>query len=170
MTNKQAQTAPDLALQHEVEQFLYRQSELLDNKQWQSYIDLFLPEQGMYWMPLLPSHTHWDGTPSIFVEDVDLMTVRMKRVTHPNAWSQQAEWGTSHVVSNVAIESIDAAGEIHVRSRFHMMELRRDDLRHFGGSYRHQLVRSADGLRVKLQRVDLFNARSPFEYVLQIWV
>jgi len=51
-----------------------------------------------------------------------------------------------------------------------MMELRRDDLRHFGGSYRHQLVRSADGLRIKLQRVDLFNAQSPFEYVLQIWV
>jgi 3-phenylpropionate/cinnamic acid dioxygenase small subunit len=67
MTNKQAQTAPDLALQHEVEQFLFRQSELLDKKQWQSYIDLFLPEQGMYWMPLLPSHTHWDGTRSSFV-------------------------------------------------------------------------------------------------------
>ncbi|NBQ89356.1 MAG: hypothetical protein EBU07_18210 [Betaproteobacteria bacterium] len=94
----------------------------------------------------------------------------MKRVTHPNAWSQQAEWGTTHVVSNVVIENIDAAGEIHVRSRFHMMELRRDDLRHFGGSYRHQLVRTADGLRIKLQRVDLFNAQSPFEYVLQIWV
>ena len=29
---------------------------------------------------------------------------------------------------------------------------------------------TADGLRIKLQRVDLFNAQSPFEYVLQIWV
>ena len=26
------------------------------------------------------------------------------------------------------------------------------------------------GLRIKLQRVDLFNSQAPFDYVLQIWV
>ena len=52
-----------------------------------------------------------------------------------------------------------------------MMELRRDTVRHFGGSYRHTLVRDASGqLRIRLQRVDLFNAQAPFDYVLQIWV
>ena len=61
--------------------------------------------------------------------------------------------------------------EIRVRSRFHMMELRRDAIRHFGGSYRHKLVRDRAGaLRIKLQRVDLFNGQAPFDYVLQIWV
>lgn len=155
-------------LHRAVEQFLYRQSELLDGKQWQDYINLFDPK-GVYWAPLLPEHTHWDGVPSIFVEDVDLMTVRMKRIQHPNAWSQQAEWCTTHVVSNVVIERVTAT-EVHVRSRFHMMELRRDDLRHFGGTYRHQLKRTKDGFRILLQRADLFNAQAPFEYVLQIWV
>ena len=58
-----------------------------------------------------------------------------------------------------------------MRSRFHMMELRRDSVRHFGGSYRHALVRDAGGaLRIQLQRVDLFNGQAPFDYVLQIWV
>jgi hypothetical protein len=58
-----------------------------------------------------------------------------------------------------------------VRSRFHMMELRRDNVRHFGGSYRHTLVRDEAGsLRIRLQRVDLFNGQAPFDYVLQIWV
>ena len=52
-----------------------------------------------------------------------------------------------------------------------MMELRRDTVRHFGGSYRHTLVRDREGaLRIKLQRVDLFNAQAPFDYVLQVWV
>ena len=52
-----------------------------------------------------------------------------------------------------------------------MMELRRDAVRHFGGSYRHTLVRDAGGaLRIRLQRVDLFNSQAPFDYVLQIWV
>ena len=30
--------------QHEVEQFLYRQADLLDGKRWQDWIDLFAPD------------------------------------------------------------------------------------------------------------------------------
>ena len=49
------------------------------------------------------------------------MRVRMKRVTHPHAWSQAPEWGTNHVVSNVMIESEDTRkGEVV-------------ELRYFGG-------------------------------------
>ena len=57
-----------LQLQHDVEQFLYRQAELLDAKRWQDWIDLFTPD-GVYWMPADPSHKHWDGMPAIFAED-----------------------------------------------------------------------------------------------------
>jgi 3-phenylpropionate/cinnamic acid dioxygenase small subunit len=155
-------------LQHEVEQFLYRQSELLDTKQWQAWIALFA-DDGVYWMPADPAHTHWDGVPSIFAEDKNLMNVRMKRVLHPDAWSQRPLWGTNHVVSNIIIESYDS-GEIVVRSRFHMMELRRDDVRHFAGAYRHLLKKTADGYRIKLQRVDMTNAQAAYDYVLQVWV
>ena len=156
--------------QHEVEQFLYRQADLLDGKRWQDWIDLFAPD-GVYWMPPEPSHKTWEGMPAIFAEDRNLMDVRMKRVLHPDAWSQRPLWETNHVVSNVVIQKASPKGEIEVRSRFHMMELRRDDVRHFGGSYRHTLERDATGaLRVKLQRVDLFNGQAPFDYVLQIWV
>ena len=46
-----------------------------------------------------------------------------------------------------------------------------DSIRHFGGRYRHTLVRGADGaLKIQLQRVDLFNVQAPFDYVIQIWV
>jgi benzoate/toluate 1,2-dioxygenase beta subunit len=157
-----------MELQHEVEQFLYRQSELLDTKQWPAWIDLFA-DDGVYWMPADPAHKHWDGVPSIFAEDKNLMSVRMKRVLHPDAWSQRPLWGTNHVVSNIIIESYDL-DEIMVRSRFHMMELRRDDVRHFAGAYRHHLKKTADGYRIKLQRVDMTNAQAAYEYVLQVWV
>jgi 3-phenylpropionate/cinnamic acid dioxygenase small subunit len=157
-----------MELQHEVEQFLYRQSELLDTKQWQAWIDLFA-DDGVYWMPADPAHKHWDGVPSIFAEDKNLMGVRMKRVLHPDAWSQRPLWGTNHVVSNIIIESYHS-DEVMVRSRFHMMELRRDDVRHFAGAYRHHLKKTADGYRIKLQRVDMTNAQAAYEYVLQVWV
>jgi 3-phenylpropionate/cinnamic acid dioxygenase small subunit len=160
---------PGADLQREVEQFLYLQAELLDAKQWQAWMDLF-DAQGVYWMPVERSQTEWEGSPSIFAEDKLLMEIRKGRVTHPNAWSQAPMWETNHLVSHVAIESASEE-QIQVRSRFHMMELRRDTVRHFGGSYRHTLVRDAAGaLRIRLQRVDLFNGQAPFDYVLQIWV
>ena len=155
--------------QHAVEQFLYQQAELLDGKQWQGWIDLFTPD-GVYWMPPERSYTTWDGTPAIFAEDRNLMEVRMRRVLHPDAWSQRPLWETNHVVSNVVIEKHKPNGDVVVRSRFHMMELRRDDVRHFAGSYRHELKKTKNGYRIKLQRVDMTNAQAAYDYVLQVWV
>jgi benzoate/toluate 1,2-dioxygenase beta subunit len=155
-------------VQHEAEQFLYRQSELLDSKKWQAWIDLFA-DDGIYWMPPDASYKTWDGQPAIFAEDKNLMTVRMNRVLHPDAWSQRPLWGTNHVVSNVVVEK-ETKDAVVVRSRFHMMELRRDDLRHFAGSYRHELKKTKDGYRIKLQRVDMTNAQAAYDYVLQVWV
>ena len=149
-------------------QFVYAQSELLDQQQWQAYIDLFT-DDGVYWMPVLPEHTEWEGSPSIFAEDKLMMAVRMGRITHPNAWSQSPMWATNHVIGNISIES-ETTRQVVVRSRFHMMELRRDNVRHFGGAYRHTLVKAGKGFKIKLQRVDLFNGQAPFDYVLQIWV
>jgi 3-phenylpropionate/cinnamic acid dioxygenase small subunit len=158
----------DASLQHEVEQFLYRQAEHLDAKQWRQWIGLFA-DDGIYWMPPDASYKTWDGQPAIFAEDKNLMNVRMGRVLHPDAWSQRPLWATNHVVSNVVLRKISAA-EIEASSRFHMMELRRDDVRHFAGSYLHTLKRTKEGLRIKLQRVDMTNAQAAYDYVLQVWV
>jgi 3-phenylpropionate/cinnamic acid dioxygenase small subunit len=158
----------DPALQHEVEQFLYLQAEFLDAKRWQDWVDLFA-DDGLYWMPPDASYKTWDGQPAIFAEDKNLMSVRMGRVLHPDAWSQRPLWATNHVVSNVVVRKASAS-EIEVTSRFHMMELRRDDIRHFAGSYQHALIRTKAGLRIKLQRVDMTNAQAAYDYVLQVWV
>jgi 3-phenylpropionate/cinnamic acid dioxygenase small subunit len=160
--------AHSASLQQRVEQLLFNQSELLDGKHWDAYIDLF-EDDGIYWMPVAPEQTEWVDSPSIFAEDKRMMQIRMGRVTHPNAWSQAPNWGTSHVVGNVVIE---AAGEseILVRSRFHMLELRRDSLRHFAGTYRHTLKVHGEQFKIALQRVDMLNAQAPFDYVLQVWV
>ena len=155
-------------LVREVVQFLFHQSELLDAKLWKAFIELFA-EDGVYWMPVNPQQTEWLDSPSIFAEDRAMMSIRMGRVSHPNAWSQAPMWGTSHIVGNIVIE---AASEerIEVRSRFHMVELRRDEQRHFAGTYRHTLLRVGTELKIELQRVDLLSSQAIFDYVLQIWV
>jgi 3-phenylpropionate/cinnamic acid dioxygenase small subunit len=140
----------DATLQQQVEEFLFHQAELLDTKNWRAYIELFA-EQG------------------IFAEDRPLMTVRMERITHPNAWSQAPVWETSHIVGNVVIEE-SAEAAIRVRSRFQVQELRRDSVRSFAGSYRHTLLRRGGDFAIELQRVDLMNAQAPFDYTIQAWV
>lgn len=158
----------DLDLQRQVEQFVFYQAELLDTKNWQAYIDLFA-EEGTYWMPARPQQTEWSDSPSIFAEDKELMGVRMGRITHPNAWSQAPLWETNHVVGNVVIENLTET-KIQVRSRFQVLELRRDLLRSFAGVYRHTLLRHGDGFAIELLRVDLMNAQAPFDYTIQAWV
>ena len=98
------------------------------------------------------------------------MIVRMRRVQHPDAWSQRPLWGTNHIVGNVIIDPASNDGALVVRSRFHMMEFRRETSRHFAGSYVHHLVAAADGYRIRLQRVDMVNGQGAYDYVLQVWV
>ncbi len=154
--------------QMEFERLLYRQAAMLDAKRWADWAGLFT-DDGVYWMPARPEQTDWMAEPSIFAEDRLLMEVRMGRLQHPNAWSQAPLWQTNHIVGNVVVEAL-ADDSAELWSRFQMMELRRDDVRHFGGSYRHSLVRASDGWRIKLQRVDLMNAQAAFDYVIQAWV
>ena len=108
---------------------------------------------------------------NIFYEDHYLIDMRIRRVEHPYAHSQAAGHRTSHVVSNVMIKSENQAShELVVTSRFHMVEYRLDDLRHFSGKYTHTLITSDDAYKIKLQRVDLTNVEGPFDFVMQVWL
>src|SRR5260370_15096206 len=120
----------------------------------------------MYWMPPEPSHVTWDGMPAIFAEDKNLMTVRMKRVLHPDAWSQRPLWGTNHVVGNVIVEKESAGGDVVARARFHMMELRRDNMPHFAGSYLDHLKKTAGGFIIQLQGLDMPHAQAACDCLL----
>lgn len=153
-----------------MEQFLYQQAEILDERRWDDWLALFTSE-GHYWMPADPAHTSGEGVPSIFYEDQYMMRVRAGRLEHPRAWSQSPRNRTNHVVSNVIIEHEDAeTGEIAARAKFIMVEFRLDEQRYFTGTYRHHLVRTPEGLRIQLQRVDLLNFDGPYDYVLQYWI
>ena len=152
----------------DVEQFLYRQADILDERRWEEWLALFT-DDGIYWMPASATQDTGEGQPNIFWEDHYLMDMRIRRVEHPYAHSQEAGHRTSHVVSNVMIQS-EKDDEIIATSRFHMVEYRLDDQRYFGGRYTHTLSRTKAGLKIRLQRVDLVNVEGPFDYVMQVWL
>ena len=164
-----ARSTVDAETRRNVEEFLYYQADLLDAKRWAEYVALFAAG-GVYWMPARPEQTTWQGVPSIFAEDINLMNIRVKRLGHPRAWSQQVEWATSHVVTNVRVGALDAGGVLIARSSFLLTEVRGDHQRHFAGRYAHELRRKGDAFEILLQRVDLLSAQIPFDYVIQAWV
>ena len=156
--------------QRQVEQFLFRQADILDERRWDEWLDLFTKD-GHYWMPASADQVEAERQPNIFWEDHYLMDMRIRRVMHPYAHSQLPGHRCSHVVSNVIIESEDeATGDIVCRSRFHIVEYRLEDQRYFGGKYTHTLKKTDDGYRIQLQRVDIANVEGPFDYVMQVWL
>lgn len=157
------------ALQREVETFLFRQTVLLEAKRWQAWTELFA-DDGVHWMPVTPEQTDWLGEPSIFAEDRLLMEGRTGRLTHPNAWSQARAWATNHLLGNVVVEAVEG-DTVRVYSRFQAMELRRDTVRSFGGSYRHTLRRApGGGYRIVMQWDDVMNGQAAYDDVLKAWL
>ena len=154
--------------QYEVEQFLYRQAEILADRDWAAWLALFTPE-GIYWMPANPADTTDEGVPSIFREDRWMMLTRVKRLQNPKAWSQSPQNRTSTTVANVTVLR-EAGDEVVARARFHTVEQRMYEMRYFAGRYEHALLRTPDGFRIRRQRVDLLSYDAPIEFVLQFWL
>ncbi len=167
--NAQAVADVSVETQLAVERFLYRQAEIIDEKQWDDWLALF-GDDGIYWMPSEEDQVEGDGEPNVFWEDTYLMQMRIARNTHLRAHSQAPHNRLCHVVSNVIIESEEANGDLIVRSRFHCAEYFRYEVRNFTGKYRHLLKKTGDGYRIALQRTDLVNREGPYEYVLQWWL
>lgn len=152
--------------QHAVEQFLYREARLLDERRWDEWLKLFAPE-GMYWVPLAPGQTDPINHASLFYEDAMLREVRARRLENTRALSQQPPSRTAHLLSNVMLEALEP--EIVVRSMFHLLEWRKLEQRTHGGSYTHHLLRDGASYRIRLKRVDLINCDAVHE-ALQVFI
>jgi benzoate/toluate 1,2-dioxygenase beta subunit len=93
----------------------------------------------------------------------------VRRLASPRIYSQEPRSRTSRIVTNVALEEPPADGGWLVRSKFIMVEYRREQQRLFAGTYRHRLVETGDasgaggGLRIALKRVNLVNCDAPMD-------
>ena len=108
---------PDI---HRLEQFLYHEARLLDEKRWDEWQALFT-EEGEYWVPATRGQPDPINHVSIMYETSLLRAVRLKRYRHPNAMSLQPMPHSVHMISNVMLDSFDGKTEIcEVNSRFTM--------------------------------------------------
>ena len=146
-----------------VRDFLYLEARLLDQRKFEEWNELFTPD-GKYWIPLAADQHDPINHLSLVYEDAMMRQVRINRLRHDRAWSQQPASRTSHAISCIVIEAVEDHGErIVVGSSFHMSEWRNFGQRTFAGLATHQLLPTTDGYRILEKRVDLINSGDAFE-------
>jgi benzoate/toluate 1,2-dioxygenase beta subunit len=143
------------------EDFLIHEARLLDEARFDDWLTLFTPE-AHYWVPSEPDQKSPLDTVSLMYDDRRLLETRVRRLSSPKIYSQEPRSRTSRIVTNVTIDSA-ANGVTKVRSKFVMVEYRREEQRLFAGTYLHDLVLIDDAMRIAFKKVDLVNADAPMD-------
>jgi len=156
-------TVQELCSYESIRDFLHREARLLDQRRFDEWNALFT-EDGMYWIPLANDQADPINHLSLVYEDAMMREVRINRLHHDRAWSQQPRSRTAHSVSCIVVESADPeAGTVCVGSSFHMSEWRSFGMRTFAGLCTHDLRLTDEGLKIVQKRVDLIDSEGVFE-------
>jgi benzoate/toluate 1,2-dioxygenase beta subunit len=147
-------------LQH-CEQFLLHEARLLDEGKFDDWLALFTPE-AWYWVPSEPDQADPVETVSLIYDDRRLLETRVRRLASPRMYSQEPRSRTSRMIGNVSIEET-GKGFATVRSKFMMIEYRREQQRLFGGTALHRLVQADGRITIAWKRVDLVNCDAPLD-------
>jgi ethylbenzene dioxygenase beta subunit len=149
-----AEVSPDT--QHRLQQFLYLEARLLDERRLPDWLALWT-DDGMYWIP----QAHGQQSPydhiSLAWEDKMLREVRTRRLTNARNWSQQPVTRTSRLVGNISAAGLDASGKLVVDSVFQMTEWRHTEPRQLAGRITHKLAPNGDSWKIHFKRIDLVN-------------
>jgi 3-phenylpropionate/cinnamic acid dioxygenase small subunit len=143
------------------EQFLLLEARLLDEARFDDWLALF-GHDAWYWVPSEPDQPDPHETVSLIYDDRRLLETRVRRLASTRMYSQEPRSRTSRIVANVTIEEAERTA-CTVRSKFVMIEFRRDGQRIFGGTAFHRLVQTEGGLRIAWKRVNLVNCDAPMD-------
>ena len=143
--------------------FVYHEARLLDEKRFDEWYAL-LADDARYWMPLTRGQPESETFTSLFSEDRLLLKVRIERMKHPNAFSQQQPSFCQHVLQAPSVEVCDSAANHYVlRTPFMYVETRLDQQLILAGVTYHHLTLVAGILRMRLKKIELVNCDAAFQ-------
>jgi 3-phenylpropionate/cinnamic acid dioxygenase small subunit len=125
MTDILRTTSVSAALQHDVEQFLYAEAALLDDRNLDEWFTLMAPDI-YYHMPVrsnrqrreLAQEVSGIGDLSHFDETHDLLYQRVRRLRLGTAWAEDPPSRTRRLITNVRVRPAEDGDEYHVESNF----------------------------------------------------
>jgi 3-phenylpropionate/cinnamic acid dioxygenase small subunit len=146
-----------ILLRQEVEDFLYHEAELLDERRYEEWLELFT-EDTHYFMPMrrnvprdeLDREFTREGTDvNWFDEGKDTLGRRVKQILTGVHWAEEPPSRICHMVSNVqvlgAAPSGEAPTEVAVKSRFLIYRNRVETETDFLVGKREDLLRRVEG-------------------------
>ena len=137
----------------EVEQFVYHEARLLDERRFDEWRDLFT-EDGDYWAPTRHDQASPDERVSLFYDTRATMAARIARLAHPDIHAQLPVSHTAHMISNIEIDPrAESAQEFRVYATFFMGEYRHTEPRWYSGRYEYTLRRVESGLKIARKRL-----------------
>ncbi len=140
--------------------FVYREARLLDEKRFDEWFGLFT-EDARYWMPLARGQPEGESHTSLLYEDKLLLRVRIERLQHPNAFSQQQPSYCQHVLQQPQMEEVSTGTRRYVtRTPFLYFESQLDRQLILAGVAYHHLVLIEGSLRIQLKKVELVNCEA----------
>jgi p-cumate 2,3-dioxygenase beta subunit len=144
-------TAFDLALQVEVEQFLYAEADLLDAWRLHEWLELF-PVGALY---LVPATGNPDGDPNVDLflvqDDRFLLEQRVNSLQTRSAHAEYPHSRTRRQISNVQVTSTEEG--VHVVATFAIHRFRNGSTDVYVGRYHHDLIRTESGdLRYRIRK------------------
>ena len=150
---------PDL---REVEQFVYREARLLDERRFDEWREMFT-EDGDYWAPTSHDQASPDERVSLFYDNRATMAARIARLSNPGVHAQLPYSHTAHMVSNIEIDpQAESDREFRVYATFFMGEYRHTEPRWYSGRYEYTLRRAGTELKIARKKVVLVNCHGGF--------
>jgi len=149
--------SPELArllLKEEVEGFLYHEAELLDERRYEAWLDLFT-EDVRYFMPMRRNVPHDEPEReftregrdvSWFDEGKDTLARRVKQILTGVHWAEEPPSRVCHMIANVqVVPGPSAPSEVTVKSRFLVYRNRVETETDFLVGKREDVLRREDG-------------------------
>lgn len=141
-------------LQYAVEQFLYREARLMDENDYDAWLDLWTGECE-YWVPSNDEGTDPTKKVSLIYAGHKQLEDRVWRLKGLHAHTQRPKSRLTRVVANVEVEP--AGDEVTVHSTFSLCEVRKDTSTFWVGRNTHVLVRDGESFKIKRKKVVLVN-------------
>ena len=135
--------------------FVSHEARLIDEKRFDEWYELF-SDDALYWMPLIRDQPSGESHTSLFYEDKLLLKVRIERLHHPNAFSQQQPSYCQHVLQQPMVVE---AGADHcvLRTPFIYVEAQLDQQIILAGTVFHYLRGNEQGWKIQMKKIELLN-------------
>lgn len=171
-----------LELQHEVEQFLFKEARLIDNRELDDWLDLWTLDC-RYYVPVRHNGSAPVGEGLLAVnqelgaehetawidDDKMLLFARVMRLRTGKAWSENPLARTRRVISNIEVQMTDVEGHFRVFSNSAQYRSRRQTEENWFVCQRQDLlVRSEAGLQIKERKITLDSAVLTSSYLTLI--